>query len=370
MSQTNTDVHNDYGFADDEYANERKAARALAGGNEPPASLDASTEEVPQPEPDAAPTPEAKPEESKTEPAAPATAEAPQTTVDPLASLPEDVRSQVSALINAEKEQAKKLQKKYDSDIGRVNAYQSKYEETRRKLAELEAKLAASDKTPPKSLKESAKSPRLREMFDADPALAEVFDEAFAQKERELEERFNQRLASVAEPLYEARRHEAERQFTETLDSRYSNWRETVYATDESGIVRDANGQPTFSAAWAQYIREQPPSIQQAIVNVNSAHEAVWALDNYANWAASKGAAGAAAEQAQQTPGNAVIPNADAIAEKRQKDLKKPNTGRPSQVPLATFQQEDLSDERTERRYRQQIREALAKGDPSLLKWR
>lgn len=365
MSQTNTDVpQNEYGFAEDEYAKERQAARALASGTESP--VEAQKEEVPPPETEAAPAPEAQPEALTTETAAHPAAEAPQTPADPLASLPEDVRSQVSALINAEKEQAKKLQKKYDSDIGRVNAYQSKYEETRRKLAELEAKLAASDKTPPKSLKESASSPRLREMFDADPALAEIFDEAFAQKERELEERFNQRLASVVEPLYDVRRHEAERQFTDTLDSRYSNWRETVYATDENGIVRDANGQPTFSAAWAQYIREQPPSIQQAIVNVNSAHEAVWALDNYAHWAASKGV-GETADQAQQTPSNAVIPNADAIAEKRQKDLKKPNTGRPSQVPLATFQSEDLSNEQDERRLRLRIRESLAKGDPSLL---
>lgn len=375
MSQANTEVQRDeFGFTEDEYAKERRAARALATGGEVKEEQEqAKVEEQEPPASEAAPTEAAQ--ESSTNPAAQPAAEAPQATQDdPLAVLPEDVRQKVSALLEAEKEQVKKLQKKYDSDIGRINAYQSKYEESRRQLAELQSQLTAANKAPPKSLKESApNSARLREYAEADPALLEMLDEALALKERELEERFNQRIASVAEPLYEARHVEQQRKFNETLDSKYSNWRETVYAVTDNGIATDDKGRPMFSPAWAQYINDQPPSVQQAIVNVNSPEEAIWALDHYVEWGTRKGLFAPAAEnapQSQTTPNNPVIPNADAIAKKRQEDLKKPAPGRQSQVPLATFQNDDLSNEDVETRLRLEIREALRKGGPSQLHWR
>lgn len=375
MSQANTEVQRDeFGFTEDEYAKERRAARALATGGEAKEEQEQTKAEEQEPPASEAAAAEASPE-SSTNPAAQPAAEAPQATQDdPLAVLPEDVRQKVSALLEAEKEQVKKLQKKYDSDVGRISAYQSKYEDTRRKLVDLESKLAAANKAPPKSLKESApNSARLREYAEADPALLEMLDEALALKERELEERFNQRIASVAEPLYEARHVEQQRKFNETLDSKYSNWRETVYAVTENGIATDDKGRPMFSPAWAQYINDQPPSVQQAIVNVNSAEEALWALEHYVEWGTRKGLFASAADndpQSQMTPTTPAIANADAIAKKRQEDLRKSSPGRQSQVPLATFQNDDLNNPDIENRLRQEIREALKKGGPAQLNWR
>lgn len=359
----NTEVSgNEFGLSDEDYASARKEALALVSGDTPDKEHAAPIEEKAPPVEQAAPNPGDADTENPTDTAAPDSKALP-TNTDPLSELPEEYRQRVSALLEAEKERAKKLEKKYDSDIGRINAYQRKYEESRRELAQLEEKLAAAQRSTPKSLKESASTPRIKEAASTDPSLVELLDEALSHQRKELEESFTKRLQAVAEPLYEARRHEAEREFNQALDSKYTNWRETVYATDEAGkVVLSDKGTPVFSEGWASFIRSQPPTIQQAIVSVNSPQEAIWALDHYVEWGTRNGLF----NQPEPAPNSATVPNADAIAKKRKDDLRKPDPGKPQTPPLASLNQDDLSDERTIARLRRQAFEAIRKNDPSI----
>lgn len=372
MANENTEVQTNNELTNDEIAQERRNARAIIAGKDPE-----PVQEQPQ-TPAVEETAEAAEEVTKQErkrdekgrfaPAAEAAAGNSEATpkdepVDPLADIPDELRGKIESLLQAERDRAKKLEDRIKSDDGRVNAYQRKYEEIGRKLSEVEKSLAATSSTPLKTLKESANNPRIKEALEADPALVDFMDEVFAEKARELEERFNQRLRTATAPLYESQHLEAQDNFTRTLDSQYSNWREAVYAHDESGrIVADKNGVPVFSEGWAHYIRSQPPSIQQAITNVSTPQEAIWALDNYVEWGKRNSVFD---EPQQQQPAAPAIQNADAIQKKRQEDLKRVNPARASQVPLATAPQ-NLDDESTIERLRRAAREAIKKGDPSI----
>lgn len=344
---------NEYGIPDAEYAAERKAARDAASGVEV-AEVETETPEI-KPTEDKPRSAETQKEAVVVEPAAD----------DPFASLPEDVRAKVQERLQAAQSESEKYKKKYDSDIGRINAYQTKYEEASRKSAALEQQLAALNKPAPKTLRESATSPLLMSASEADPALVDTLDELRSTIRQEFQQEFDSKLQAVVAPLYESRHQEAQSQFTRELDSSYSNWREVVYAKDDDGRIRtDQNGTPVFSEAWAHYVSDQPPSIANAIVNVANPSEAIWAIENYAQWAQKQGHATADVEQ--EAAAAPQIPNADAIQNKRQNDLKRGTPPTSHQVPLTTVEVDKPDDERWVAKMRKLARESLDKNDPSI----
>jgi hypothetical protein len=356
MSDNKEVSTNEYGIPDAEYDKERQAARNAAMGIEP--------EEAP-PAPEAPQEPE--PPVAEEAQAAPAEAEA-ATAVDapdPLADFPEDVREKVASLLKAKETESDRLKHKYESDIGRLNAYQRKYEEARREALEKDKQLAALKKTPPKSLKEIAPGPRIKEALETDEVLVETLDELRQQIRKELQEEFSGELEQFrkqVEPLAEHRQREEQDRFTRELDTQVDNWREVVYEVQNGRITVDENGTPVFSQAWATFLNDQPPRVQEAILHPSTPDDALWALNAYNEWGVRKGYI-----QTQSSESVPNVPNADAIQRKRQEDLKRHAPPKASAMPLGTNTPDDPSDPKWEERMRKLAREAAAKRDPSIL---
>lgn len=359
MSDNKEVSTNDYGIPDAEYAAERQAARNAAQGiEETPEVETPATVEVETPEPPA------------TEQAAPVEAKVEMTEVekDPLEDFPEELRDRVASLLKAEKAESERYKRKYDSDIGRITSYQTKYEEARREKQEIEKQLAALKKTPPKSLKDLAPGPRIKEALVEDEVLVETLDELRGTIRDEVREEFQAELAQLrksVEPLNEHRQREEQERFTSELDTKVENWREIVYDVHDGRITVDDKGMPVFSEAWATYINDQPPKVQEAILNPTRPQEALWALQNYYEWGVRKGYI-----QSEETPRSESVtnvPNADAIQKKRQDDLKRSAPPKQTQVPLGTPVEDQPGDPAWEARMRAKAREAINKGDLSIL---
>lgn len=351
MSEQDKEV-NEYGMTDAEYEVERKAARAAVRGEAP------TEEKVEQ-------------QEEKKEPAVvetqlPAKEEVETQDVDPLTYVPEEHREKIASLLKVERERASAAEHRAKSDQGRQEAYQRKYEEARRAQAELEAKVAAQSKTPPKSLQEL--SPRFKEIAEEDENLVATFEDVREQIRKEMREEMETRIKAATQPLYdreqqEAQRHQeqAQNDFTRTLDEKVGNWREVVYAFDEHGKIKtDDKGVPVFSDSWAHFIQDQPPAFQAAYVNPQTTADALRAFEDYSSWGTKNGYF-----EPEKEP-EAKLPNADAIKEKRNNDLKKVAPPKTTSVPLQQTQSMDLSDPVVEARERRLAREAIAKGDPSI----
>ena len=360
MSDNKEVSTNEYGIPDADYEKERQAARNAAAG---------ITEEAPVVEEPPAPEPEKEPEPPVAQAADTAQGDKPDAEKDPLSDFPEDVRERVASLLKAEKAEAEKYKRKYDSDIGRITSYQSKYEEARREKLALEQQIAALKKTPPKSLKEIAPGPRIKEALEQDEVLVETLDELRQQIRKELMEEVSSELTAVRkqyiEPLAEQRQREEQERFTRELDTTVDNWREIVYDFRDGRITVDEKGVPVFSEAWATFIQDQPPAVQEAILNPRRPEDALWALQNYNEWGIRKGYI-----QTEETPRSESVPNvpnADAIQKKRQDDLKRSAPPKQTQVPLGTPVEDQPGNPEWEARMRAKAREAIAKGDLSIL---
>ena len=279
--------------------------------------------------------------------------------------MPEDTRKKVEELLLAERKKAEDLQHKESSSRGRLSAFQRRAEEERRARLELEAKLASlQPKETPKPLKESATTPRLKELAENDPAYLEALDEYRAEIRKEIErelnpvrEQFNQYLRTQQERQQE----EYHQRFAEELDSKYENWRQIVYKFDDQNRIQvDDKGTPVFSDQWAHWISEQPPALQRAIVNVEAPEDALWALENHGHWLVSKGYI--KAEESAPSPN----PQADRIAAKREQDLKKATTPKSAAVPLSPKVPFDPNDEKQLEAARALARKAIRENKPSI----
>lgn len=371
MSDNNTEVvsTNEYGIADADYAAERKAARAKARNPDAP-DLEVTPIKEPQPSAETAETVVVV-DTTKAEAETPAKVVEDKTPVvevveDPLAGLPDEWKEKVASQLKAAKDESDYQKKRYESDIGRINAYQSKYEEARRALAQKEAEVAALKKTPPKSLKESD-SPKIKEALEAgDEHTVEMLDELAASLRKEMEAELaahRKQLNERDQIDAESRQRQAVDEFNRTLTEHVSNWHEVVYQVDDAGrlVLDEKTKQPIFNEGWATYILDQPPALQNAIVNVGNAQDAIWAIDNYSDWLKRKGHVKDEAPAVETK-----IPNADAIQAKRDADLKRKAPPAGHQVALTPSPQVDMDDPATEARLRKLAREALRKNDPSI----
>lgn len=366
MSNDEQDV-NEFGIPEDDMAEARAQARALAQGKEVPEQKK-EPEETTQPEAaDEQKTSEEQPEEPQKQARqrnpdgtfAKAAPEAQQQKKGPLDEFPEEVREKVASLLKQDRQHREK------SDSGRLAAYQSKYEEERRRAAQLEQEIAALKKAPPKSLKEI--SPRFKELAEIDEDTVETLEELRKRIREEVQAELEEHKKALQAPELERQQMEQIRQqeeFVKTMDSQCENWREIVYQTDDDGrVVVGKNGVPAFSKQWEHFVNDQPPYLRNLLVDVQSPDQALWAITKHNEWLRENGYI---QDDTPATP----TPNADAdkILQKRQDDLKKVAPQKSNQIPLSQAPSDDISDEATEMRLRKLAREALRKNDPSIYK--
>ena len=352
-----TPINNEYGLSDEEYARERKAARVAVRSGEAPVE---TKDEEAQPPSEAAETPETVVQETVADDKKAVVAEEP----DFLKDIPDDIREKVASQLKAAKDESEYHKKRYDSDIGRINAYQSKYEESRRALAQKEAELAALKKAPPKSLKE-LDDPRIKQALEvADESSVDLMealrDNLRKEFESELHARDQIRERQDAEAL-DRQQREAVDTFNRTLTEKYENWPQVVYAFDDKGaIVVGEDKLPKFNDGWLQYAYDQPPALRSAILAAGSAEDALWAIDNYNDWLHKKGFV------KDEAPA-ATIPNAEAIQNKRDADLKRKAPPAGHQVALAPSPNVDIDkDPDLEKKARALARKAIREHDPSI----
>lgn len=364
MSNEDKEVVNEFGIPEDDMSAARAEARALAQGKE----VATKPEEVTPPE--ATETPEKVETEEQTEPQKGGRARnadgtfAPKAAPEeqkkgPLDEFPEEVREKVASLLKQDRQHREK------SDSGRLAAYQSKYEEERRRAAQLEQEIAALKKTPPKSLKEI--SPRFKELAEIDEDTVETLEELRKRIREEVQAELEEHKKALQAPELERQQMEQIRQqeeFVKTMDSQCENWREIVYQTGDDGrVVVGKNGIPVFSNQWEHFVNDQPPYLRNLLVDVQSPDQALWAITKHNEWLRENG-------YIQDDTPASPTPNADAdkILQKRQDDLKKVAPQKSNQIPLSQAPSDDISDEATEMRLRKLAREALRKNDPSIYK--
>lgn len=362
MSNEDKEVVNEFGIPEDDMSAARAEARALAQGKEVKAPEETTPPEAPE-------TPEkAESEEQQTEPQKaerPRNADgtfAPKAAPEeqkkgPLDEFPEEVREKVASLLKQDRQHREK------SDAGRLTAYQSKYEEASRKAAQLEAEIAALKKAPPKSLKDI--SPRFKELAEIDEEQVETLEELRKRIREEVQTELAEYKKQMQAPEIERQHMEQVRQqeeFVRTMDSQCENWREIVFQTGEDGrVVVDKKNMPVFSEQWAHFVESKPPYLRDALVNIQSPDQALWAIQEHAEWLKSNGLI---PEEAKPAP----IADADKILQKRQDDLKKVAPQKSNQIPLSQAPSENINDESHEKELRRLAREAIKKGDPSIYK--
>jgi len=355
---------NEFGIPEDEMADARAEARALAQGKEPPEKKEPEEQAPPEAADEQKASEEQPTEPQKQERArnpdgtfAKAAPEEQQQKKGPLEEFPEEVREKVASLLKQDRQHREK------SDSGRLAAYQSKYEEERRKAAQLEQEIAALKKAPPKSLKEI--SPRFKELAEVDEDTVETFEEFRKRMRDEILAELDEHKKAIQAPEIERQQMEQARQqeeFVRTMDSKCENWREIVFQTGDDGrLVTDKNGNPLFSSQWDHFVKDTPPWERDALVNIQSPDQALWAIAKHTEWLRENGFV----QEETPPPVNA---DADKILQKRQDDLKKVAPQKSNQIPLSQAPSEDISDEATEMRLRKLARESLRKNDPSIYK--
>lgn len=375
MSSDNKDVvvSNEYGIPDTDYAKERKAMRAFVQKGTDLPDESAKTDETVVEKKDqqeavdeTAETVDSKSDDVTQDTSKETKKDEVEEEDDPLADLPEDWKEKVASQLKAAKAESEKYKKKYDSDIGRINAYQSKYEESRRALIEKEQELAALKKTPPKALKD-LDSPRIKQALETgEEGFVELMEEARAQTRKEMEAElsaFKAQVAAQLNPLYEQRQHSVVDDFNRKLNERWDNWHQVVYEVDEKGnLLLDDQKQPKFNEGWQEYVLDQPPAVRAAIEAPQTAADAIWAIENYNDWLRRNGHI-----KDDTAAGNSVtIPNADAIQKKREADLRRKAPPAGHQPGLQASPTLDLTDEATEKKLRLLARKAVKANDPSI----
>lgn len=357
---------NGYGLTDEETREARNFAKQYLKGEDPaPIEVEAPPEKAEE-EIETAAEVVVEKQPGTAEGEAPAKETEVVEEADPLAGLPEETRVKIQEILAAREKEAKDLQHKESSSRGRLSAFQRQASEERTKRLELEAKLAGlQTKEAPKPLKESATTPRLKELAENDPAYLEALDEFRALQRKEWEEELKARDAKLDGYTKLEEQHRAEeyqREFVEKLDSEFGNWREVVYKVDDKGEIQvNEKKQPIFSDGYAHFITDQPPAVQKAILNVESPDDALWAIRQYEQWGKSKGFI-----KTEDAAAKAPNPQADAIKNKREQDLKKTSVPKSSSTPLAVNTPFDPGDEKAVERLRRAAREALQRGDPTI----
>lgn len=189
----------------------------------------------------------------------------------------DEIKSWIDELPDEFRDKAEALYRSERSSSGRLAAYQRQVEELQARVSareqlkrEADSKKSASTEPEETSLEE------LKQFQEKYPALAKSVQALINQKERELEEKFNERINPIREDILVKQRQEAARRFeqeaSELLDTPNSN----IHYT-----------QVTASKPYKEWLAEQPQQVRDMARTTQDPKEAIWILRSFVNHARS-----------------------------------------------------------------------------------
>lgn len=253
-----------------------------------------------------------------------------------LNSLEPSVRQIVEQRLDTERKAREYHQKKYESDIGRVNAYQRKYEDERKAREQLEQKLREGATNPqpsnstatPQVGTQTANADKIRALSDRitklkgpDPELAELLEltrDALIESQQAV-------LASVPKmdmaPLEELKAKIAQQEY----DLVVQNERQRLEQLSPGSLaIIDYQDPKTGWSPWHQFVKELPPKMAE-LANDSNADTYAYLMTLYSQWAERYNAAhGYTSRPTQQTTATqpvVVDPRAEQVQQARQAKL-------------------------------------------------
>lgn len=165
----------------------------------------------------------------------------------------EKATNQVSE-VDQLKAEIQKWQHRYNSDIGRVNAYQRKIQEL-----ESQVKQPAKGDNPEGSGMTDKEWEQLKQDY---PDIASAFEKKLGAIESKYEEKFGA-ISNQMRPLNEMQQQQYRQSQLQALESVHPDWREVVQTPD-----------------YSQWLQAQPPEIQQ-FMNSMEADRNIFLLNSY-----------------------------------------------------------------------------------------
>ena len=211
-----------------------------------------------------------------------------------LNSLDPSVRAIVEQRLLQEQKAREYYQKKYDSDIGRLNAYQKKYEEERKARSQLEQRLRdgavsqPSNPTATQANTQTANARKIQELTDriarvkgTDPELADLLEltrDALVETQQQLLAAVPQVDLSTVEEL---KAKIAKQEFEMVVNSERNRLEQMVPGALQ---ILDYVDPKTGWSPWNEFLNSLPPTLQQAANDAN-ADTYAYLMPMYGQWA-------------------------------------------------------------------------------------
>jgi len=195
-----------------------------------------------------------------------------------------------------------------------VSAIDRRLQQERLQRADLEKKLASVQPSDPPT--KDKLPPKLQQLAEVDPNIVEALNEHKQLIEQELHAKFDKMLETQVKPIYETREQEYQNRIISDLDTSVPNWRDAIYEMENGQPkVDQKSGVPFYNKYWVEFVNDLPPRARDSVLQIDSTDQALWALNQFGQWATSRYG------QPEQTPA-ADTSQADAIQRKRSQDLK------------------------------------------------
>lgn len=304
---------------------------------------------------------------AQTPEANPAPENSPEQTDKPEEQKPDDPQAFLNSLAPEVKDKVLGIIKERDyynqRDLrlrNQVSAIDRRLQQERFQRAELEKKLASVQPTSPPS--KDKLPPKLQQLAEVDPIFIDALNEHKALVEQELQSKFDKVLEAQLKPIYETREQEYQNRIISDLDQSVPNWRDVIFEV-ENGQPKldDKSGMPIYNRYWVEFVNDQPEYVRNAVLDIKSADQAFWALNQFGQWANQR-----YGQPEQQTP-VANINQADKIQQKRAQDLKKQSV-KVSSVPATAAIEDNPNSEEWQKYAFEEARKVIKGGKSKLYK--
>lgn len=234
-------------------------------------------------------------------------------------SLDEKSKAQVLRIIEEKNQLAQR-----DARLrGQVSALDRNLKQERLQRAEYEKKLASQPVNPPKSEAPQKLKDYEQALAEQDPNFKEYLEWRIADEAQRIRESTDQKIQSQIAPIHEFREQEVQQKIVEELDKSFAGWQEIVFQKDETGNVQFDK----YSPHWEMFGQSLSPSFREVVMAPKTLEDAVESFRLYEEFASKWNSQYAAKQDTSQ---------ADAIAKKREQDLKKTPVKAPVNLPMQT----------------------------------
>lgn len=161
---------------------------------------------------------------------------------------------------------------RYNSDVGRINAYQRQNQDYQRQIQELSEKVASSSNAREQNQNhEQARESLAQELYDSSweelnedfPEIAKAVDKRLSsQIDQAIAARFQQVEQTIA-PIQQRLQQETLNREYAALEAAHPDWRDVSQSND-----------------FGQWLETQPAQVQ-SLINSTSAADAAWLIDNF-----------------------------------------------------------------------------------------